>query len=240
MKKRDAIHIVSKEKLVNIISESGSLREVQKKLYNSKRVYGSRHNKIVEKINSLDIDLKELKKRGLENLNEDSRFNKIDNEEVFVQNSKYSNNTSVKKRLFKDFGWKNKCSECTVEGIYNDKPLTLQLDHINGIPDDNRLENLRLLCPNCHSQTATFAGRNTKKVHLCEDCSEEKLTKASKKCSTCSKNRKITVSTNEMTSLLIEKRGNLRKVGEKLLVSDNAIRKFCLKNLIDWKVFKTQ
>ena len=38
--------------------------------------------------------------------------------------------------------------------------LVLELDHINGVGDDHRLENLRLLCPNCHSQTETYCGRN--------------------------------------------------------------------------------
>ncbi len=43
------------------------------------------------------------------------------------------------------------------------KPLALHLDHVNGNSQDNHLENLRFMCPNCHSQTATYAGRNKRK-----------------------------------------------------------------------------
>lgn len=54
--------------------------------------------------------------------------------------------------------------ECKICGIYeyNNLPLTLELDHINGIRNDHRLCNLRLLCPNCHSQTSTWRGKNIK------------------------------------------------------------------------------
>lgn len=45
---------------------------------------------------------------------------------------------------------------CGIGNEWNGKPLTLQLDHINGDHSDNRLENLRILCPNCHSQTSTW------------------------------------------------------------------------------------
>ena len=55
-----------------------------------------------------------------------------------------------------------KCSICGNNGVYMEKPLTLQLDHINGVNNDNRLENLRFLCPNCHSQTETFSGKKLK------------------------------------------------------------------------------
>jgi len=54
------------------------------------------------------------------------------------------------------------CSNCNVGDIYNELPLSLQLDHINGQHNDHRLCNLRWLCPNCHSQTATYGSRNRK------------------------------------------------------------------------------
>lgn len=55
---------------------------------------------------------------------------------------------------------KDECEVCGQLPIWNSKPLVLQLDHINGVHTDNRLENLRVICGHCHSQTSTFAGRN--------------------------------------------------------------------------------
>jgi len=54
------------------------------------------------------------------------------------------------------------CEECNVGNSYNGKPLTLTVDHVDGDSDNNFPNNLRLLCPNCHSQTDTFKGRNKK------------------------------------------------------------------------------
>lgn len=58
----------------------------------------------------------------------------------------------------------DKCSECSQENSWNNKPLMLQLDHIDGNSDNNDLSNLRLLCPNCHSQTETYgnAGKGSR------------------------------------------------------------------------------
>jgi hypothetical protein len=54
------------------------------------------------------------------------------------------------------------CSECGISAKWNGMPLRLHVDHINGVPSDNRIENLRHLCPNCHTQTSTYAGKNIK------------------------------------------------------------------------------
>lgn len=73
---------------------------------------------------------------------------------------------TLKKYLIEKFG--EQCSECGIKSIWNSKPLSLQLDHIDGDSDNNYPSNLRLLCPNCHSQTETFGngglGNRYKKV----------------------------------------------------------------------------
>lgn len=79
-----------------------------------------------------------------------------------VENSTYSNMTKFKSRLIKANLIEYKCSCCGITE-WNGKPLTLQLHHINGNNRDNRLENLTFLCPNCHSQTDNFSGKNAEK-----------------------------------------------------------------------------
>lgn len=55
------------------------------------------------------------------------------------------------------------CYECGQQSEWNGKPLVLQFDHIDGDPCNNNLDNLRILCPNCHTQTTTWGGKNSKK-----------------------------------------------------------------------------
>ena len=66
------------------------------------------------------------------------------------------NNSTIRKVLIKLF--EAKCSECNVTSSWNDKPLTLEVDHIDGNSDNCFPNNLRLLCPNCHSQQITSVG----------------------------------------------------------------------------------
>jgi hypothetical protein len=69
---------------------------------------------------------------------------------------------SIKRRLLELELLKECCSRCGI-AEWRGRPLSIHIDHINGVKDDWRLENLRMLCPNCHSQTPTFSGRNLRR-----------------------------------------------------------------------------
>lgn len=73
------------------------------------------------------------------------------------------NRKHVKLRLIRAGLLQNSCQSCGLTD-WRGNPLNMHLDHINGARSDNRLENLRMLCPNCHSQTPTYGGRNFKRA----------------------------------------------------------------------------
>ena len=80
-------------------------------------------------------------------------------EEILVQNSNFSIH-QLKKRLFRVGLKRPKCEECGWAKRSEDGRIPIEIDHINGDHSDNRLENLRILCPNCHSMKLTHRGRN--------------------------------------------------------------------------------
>jgi 5-methylcytosine-specific restriction endonuclease McrA len=74
----------------------------------------------------------------------------------------YAVRSSVRKTILKENLIEYKCGICEIDS-WNGKKLSLHLDHVNGVNGDHRLENLRFLCPNCHSQTETYVGKNKHK-----------------------------------------------------------------------------
>lgn len=159
-KKTSLIWNIEKDKLLEIVNKSKFLKNVLLSL--GYKPAGSTFRALKERLKLENINYSHFKE-NFNNLKKNIKLKKSTPlDKILISNKKY-NRTSLKQRLIKENRIKNECSFCGLRNIWNNKPIVLQLDHINGINDDNRIENLRLLCPNCHTQTEHFAGRNTKR-----------------------------------------------------------------------------
>ena len=84
-----------------------------------------------------------------------------DDTEVFVENGTYPRH-KLKNRIIKFQMLEYKCQCCGIDNIWNGKEMPMILDHINGVNNDNRLENLRFVCSNCDSTLPTYKNRRGK------------------------------------------------------------------------------
>jgi hypothetical protein len=166
-------------------------------------------------------------------------------DEILVQGSTYSRR-NLKHRLFDGNLRERKCELCGQDEIWRGNRMSLILDHINGVPDDNRLENLRLVCPNCAATLETHCGRKNRMpppIRACKKCGRRFTVKyrrhayCSRECA-MSRDRsaelrgrptpdrpKVTRPPFEQLIEEIEAVG-YSAVGRKYGVSDNAVRKW--------------
>lgn len=166
----------------------------------------------------------------------DGRLRSFALEEVLVENSTYGR-ANVKRRVL-EVGLKHRvCELCGQDEMWRGKRISLILDHINGVPNDHRIENLRMLCPNCNATLDTHCGKRNRRdrpERSCVTCQKEyPITHASQKfCSQTCANKRSRVGVRRVErppfeQLLREiEETNFLAVGRKYGVSDNAIRKW--------------
>ena len=142
------------EAVVNSYAIAGVIRAL------GLQIGGSVYVMIKQRIAELELDTTHFTGRGwTKGRRRPTRGSLRPLEDVLVVNSSYANTHRLKLRLVREGLLSWRCASCSLEEWLG-KPVALQLDHINGLRTDNRIENLRLLCPNCHSQTDTWCGRN--------------------------------------------------------------------------------
>lgn len=159
--------------------------------------------------------------------------NKIELSEILVEKSTYTHTTNLKKRLYDEGLKEHECELCGQGEEWNGMKISLILDHINGVNNDNRIENLRIVCPNCNAGLPTHGGKNKKnkykyksKKNKCIDCSIE-IHNSSKRCLKCSSLSQRKVDRPCLEQLLSDvKETNYSATGRKYGVSDSTIKKW--------------
>lgn len=149
---------VSKIEMEDVLKNSKSMREVILNFKLSPNGSGGYIN-IKDRIKKLGLEIPKYNYYG-----DGSKKNKLLNKDIFCEKSTFSRQ-HLKERIIKEKLIVYECNndDCNIKDIWCGKPISLHLDHKNGINDDNRLDNLRFLCPNCHSQTETYGGKSNKK-----------------------------------------------------------------------------
>jgi hypothetical protein len=149
--------------LIGAVETSVSIRQVLNQL--GLKPAGGNYTTIKNRVRELSLNTSHWKGQAWNKGLSVSSYTKRDLKDILVENSPHKQSHSLKIRLLKEGILQAICDECTIIN-WQDKPLSFHLEHINGIHDDNRLDNLRLLCPNCHSQTPTYCGKNIGKSRI--------------------------------------------------------------------------
>jgi hypothetical protein len=217
------------ETINEIIKDSINKHQVLKKLNWDTKTTGYRKlNRFIKK-NNIDISHFETRKELYQRTKHIflSKQKTYSLENILISGSTYQNTSGLKKRLYKEGLKMPICEKCGQDEWWHDEKIGLILDHINGIHDDNRIENLRIVCPNCEATLPTHCGRNSKKgrkkrIRVRKISEDEKF---NKKKNQSIKSRKVERPPYELLKQQVKCIGHVA-TGERYGVSDNAIRKW--------------
>lgn len=221
-KRTNVIWSLSKDEFRALVERSKTQKEILE--YFGLKNKGSSHETLKKRFLEDNIDDSHLM-TGADMFSERNRKRKIPLNECLVENSTYAR-SDLKRRLLEDGILHNECSECGQGPEWNGKPIIMVLDHINGVSNDNRLPNLRMVCPNCNSQLPTHGGRNCRRSRTCNGCGKDIQRKnKSGLCVACCKPKKVKRPSMQQIRKEVGET-SFSAVGRKYGVSDNAIRKW--------------
>lgn len=146
----------SNKQLIEAVAVSDSVSGVLRALGISVNS-GTSHAHISKRIKILKLDTSHFKRNRVKYSGGNKP--KSATEVLVLKTDGYQQHTKTLRRALLEIGRQEVCSKCGQGTIWNSKPLTLQIEHINGNNLDNRPENLDFLCPNCHTQTPTWGSK---------------------------------------------------------------------------------
>ena len=159
----------TKELLESIVPECASFAEVLKRV--NLKPHGSNPKTLRKKLQEFNVDYSHFTGQGWNVFGHQSFGNSGKPLEAVLDINSSLRSSNVRRRLINNHIKENKCELCGISE-WNGKPIICELHHMNGDTTDNRLENLQLLCPNCHSQTDNFRSRNKKGMSAQKEISE--------------------------------------------------------------------
>jgi hypothetical protein len=136
------------------------------------RAAGGNHRTLKKYVVAWGISVAHFDPHGTQRCGQPRATPALPLDEVLVEHSTYSR-SSLKKRLFASGLKARHCELCGQDETWQGRRMGLILDHINGVADDNRIENLQIVCPNCAATLDTHCGRQNRRERVCERCSRE-------------------------------------------------------------------